>query len=268
MTLWDKGSRGSDAGDHAAMHPSCRDGAVLILDLGTNAIRIIPARCKQWHCPRCGPRLRDLWAQRIADARPKRFITLTCQHGRFVSPRHAYLAMKRALPKLIALIRRKIGPLEYCAVWELHLSGWPHLHLAALGSYVPKAFISACWDRLGLGPNTDIRSIHTRRGAARYVSKYITKTAADGKDALGITKLIQASRGFFPKSKTFVAKSVNTEVDTVYSRDHLGQILDRLILTYGYVWVRDESASSYVLAVGPDTKPLANLDEFALYTPP
>lgn len=190
----------------AAAHVGCHPGVITVQDPNDSSITLCPTRCKKWTCPKCGPVLARIWAKRIADAKPQRMITLTCDHKRLSTPALAYEAMKEALPQLVRLARRQIGPIEYAAVWELHEDGYPHLHLAARGHYIPQKWLSRTWDNLGIGPIVDVRKVKTGKGAALYMSKYMTKTVAAGKSGIHLTRVIQASAGYFEKS-VFSVKS-------------------------------------------------------------
>jgi hypothetical protein len=170
-----------------------------------------------------------MWANRLASARPERFITLTCDTKRFPDPRAAYAAMKDALPKLVSVLRKLCGPLEYAAVWELHESGYPHLHLAQKGKYVPINLLKKVWNDLGIGFCCDIRNVDSHQRAARYVAKYMTKTVSDGKKALGITKVIQVSRHFFDKTGREATPHLPHVATAVYIRKHPSDILFYLI---------------------------------------
>jgi len=246
---------------HAHAQRYCRKGAILIIRNDGSEVVIVPTRCKMWTCPYCGPKLRDAWAERIAVARPKRFLTLTCDPSRFGNPPAAYDAMKAALPKLVALLRKSIGPFEYCAVWELHQSGWPHLHLAQRGVYIPQKFLRLAWTNLGIGSVVDIRAIHTIRGAARYVSKYITKTITEGKAALGITRVIQASKHFFQDHLLHNSTALHADSNIVYTGAHLPAVLDYLIRVKGYRWAADRPGYAYVLTPTDRTNALLTTDE-------
>jgi hypothetical protein len=228
----------------------CRKGAILVHTTSPDAIVVVPARCKTWSCPRCGPILANLWSQRIAHARPERFITLTCQKDRFPQPYLAYDAMKAALPQLVRILRAKIGRFEYCAIWETHESGWPHLHLVQRGVYIPAKFLKQTWENLGIGYNCDIRSVTTTKGAARYASKYMTKTIADGKRALGITKVIQYSRHFFPKDLLASKPLDVTTTTTAHTHLHPAEVLQRLMQDFGYILDPDSQGFAFRLTPG------------------
>jgi len=186
--------------ESAASHTACRPGAIAVFNPEDRSLTICPVRCKTWTCPTCGPVLARLWAKRIADAKPQRMITLTCDHGHFPRPDLAYDAMKAALTQLVRLIRKVIGPIQYAAVWEVHQDGYPHLHLAHKGTFIPQKWLSKAWDNLGIGPIVDIRKVTTGKAAAVYMAKYMTKTVQAGKTGLGLTRVIQASSHYFERT--------------------------------------------------------------------
>lgn len=234
----------------------CRRGSVVVTNADATEVLVIPATCKSWACPNCAPKLRDLWAQRIANAKPNRFITLTCQPSRFLDPRDAYEKMKAALPEFVRIIRQKCGPFEYAAVWELHESGWPHLHIAQKGMYVPKALVATVWDSLGIGYCTDIRAITGNSGIARYVAKYMTKTLQDGKRQLAITKIIQHSRHFFEKTLLDDPKLNTANPNTAYFFASPADIIDLLMRRSDYRMDFLYEGAAYRLLKDTPTTPL------------
>ena len=87
----------------------------------------------------------------------------------------------------------------FIAVVELQGNGNPHLHLL-VGSYLPKAWISAAWQSLGGGWATRIQHADLHRVAA-YLAKYVTDQSAC--DLPPGTRRFSASRGLaiFDRSK-------------------------------------------------------------------
>jgi len=231
----------------------CGRGAVIVAAKDGSKITVVPTRCKTWMCPRCGPVLARLWGDRIADAKPQRFITLTADPYKWPRPDLAYDAMKDAWTALVRLIRQKIGTFEYCLVWELHHSGYPHLHVCQRGKYIPQKWLSRTWLRLGIGQVVDIRSISTRRGAARYATKYMLKTVKATRDAIGLTRVVTASRGFF--RKPLIKPSPTNDIDstTTHTLAHPGDVIEALILRFGWTLQSDPGAAAFVLV--PDGSP-------------
>lgn len=60
-----------------------------------------------------------------------------------------------------------------------HTGDWhPHLHIIVDGEYFPQTILSDCWlQATGDSPVADIRAVHDREGAARYLAKYAAKPA-------------------------------------------------------------------------------------------
>jgi hypothetical protein len=160
----------------------CGRGAVLGVSRTLRRAVLVPLRCKQWTCPHCGPKLLNRWRNIIADGKPERHIVLTCDPKRFASPAHAIMAMNRAWTRLLEMLRDpKNGfpiRMEYVRVWELQEKGWPHMHIAQRGPYIPFAWLRYWWNALGIGTHVHIKEIPNPLAIAREVVKYITKRTA------------------------------------------------------------------------------------------
>lgn len=225
----------------------CGRGAVIVAEADGSRITIVPTRCKTWFCPHCGPILARLWGDRIAHAKPERFITLTADPNRWPRPDLAYDAIREAWPKLVRLIRQRIGPFEYALVWELHASGYPHLHVCQRGSYIPQKWLSAQWDALGIGSIVDIRSISTHRGAARYATKYMLKTVTTTAKAFTLHRVVTASRHFFTTGLIKYSPAKSSKTITAHTMTHPADVARLLIGTYGYTLVPPAARGPIVL---------------------
>ena len=228
----------------------CGRGTVVVAALDGSKITIVPTRCKTWGCKRCGPILARIWGERIADAKPSRFITLTADASRFANADAAYLAMKEAWPLLVRIIRKKIGPFEYALVWELHESGYPHMHICQRGNYIPQRWLARTWLKLGIGQVVDIRSISTRRGVARYATKYMMKTVQRTRETYGLTKVITASRGFFAKRIHTPDLPNATDTRTTHTLAHPADCIENLMRRYGWELASDPGSNAFVLVPG------------------
>jgi len=224
-----------DPAPHLAARHYCGKGAIVLTMADSNVVVIVPTRCKHWACPTCGPILARYWSERISKAMPERFITLTADRARWPTPEAAYTAMKKALPKLVRYLRSRGIEFEYVAVWELHESGWPHLHLCQKGSFVPQKLLSRAWDFLDIGPIVDIRTVVTKRGVAAYVAKYMAKSMAKTAATFRITKIVQCSRRFFPKVLLPEKREADVRVKAVHTRLHAAQVVCTLFRAFGYV---------------------------------
>jgi hypothetical protein len=71
--------------------------------------------------------------------------------------------------------KRPSQRLEFLAIFEATQNGWPHLHILLRSGYIEQAWLSSQMARLADSPIVDIRLVHSRKGAARYVAKYTAK---------------------------------------------------------------------------------------------
>jgi hypothetical protein len=71
-------------------------------------------------------------------------------------------------------LHRKYGvPPHYICILEFTERGRPHLHIL-IDRFIPQAWISKTWNRLGGGRIVKIKQVKVRH-VARYLSKYLTK---------------------------------------------------------------------------------------------
>lgn len=140
-------------------------------------VEVATLRCRCWHCENCvGMRsagLRELALR----GRPTTFLTLTVWNELFASPEEAANALRDAWQKLARVIKRrwKLKRLPYLAVFEATAAGWPHLHILGRFPFLKQSWVSAMMRKLIGSPVVDIRRVKSRRGVARYVSKYVSK---------------------------------------------------------------------------------------------
>lgn len=151
-------------------------------------------RCKSWTCELCAPERRTQLIATVIGGCPQRLITLTSRRREGVTAEQAAIALVHAWRVIRRAITREHGKrsCEFIAVFEQTKLGWPHLHIAQHGHSIDQAWLSAQMDRLTDSPVTDIRAVTSKRGTARYVSKYISK--APGK--FGGLKRYYASRHY------------------------------------------------------------------------
>jgi len=150
------------------------------------AVAAVWYRCRDRLCPTCARwRARETECRvlrAIDGADSLRFITLTVRSdGRPLAAQlddlYRWFRALRARPEWKAHVRGAVATVE--VTWSRRRQQWhPHLHVLADGSYWAQAEISAVWaDVTGGSPIVDIRAIHGRRAAARYVAKYAGKPA-------------------------------------------------------------------------------------------
>ena len=195
----------------------------------------------------CGPPIRRQWAHRIAEARPERFLTLTTDNKRFSCPEQAYLHLNTAFPALIRWLRKlKIG-FQYCAIWEPTEKGYPHIHIAQKGSYVPKKLLSSIWDQLGCGPIVDVTAIRHRGQTANYVTKYMTSAAAHHPFLPRRHRVIQYSRHFFPRPPNFTPALAPDGAKAFFIVRHPSEVLTTLFYKFHYAVTRHPTAGIWTL---------------------
>jgi len=136
---------------------------------------IIQVRCKRWGCPICGRRKVQHYAQKVATAKPNRFITLTCWTELYESPREAFDQTRRAIPKFMAKLRNAYGEFECFRVLEATKKGWPHYHMIARCPYIPQPELVTLWRDLTGNKIVDVRAIDKTTHAYWYVVKYLAK---------------------------------------------------------------------------------------------
>lgn len=176
----------------------CGSGAVVAYSASRNQVVVMPALCRSWQCPRCSVVKRAQWADLVVRGKPDRFITLTCDPALFHSPADALQQMRKAWSRLVQKIRKQYGAFEFVRVWELHKSGYPHIHAAVRSKYIPQDWLSQTWQALGVGKVVDIRKVHNPKYSARYVAKYLGKTVGDMARMLQGTRIITKSRNWAP----------------------------------------------------------------------
>lgn len=83
--------------------------------------------------------------------------------------------MREVWRKFRVSVKRKLGTnVSFISVVELHKSGYPHLH-ALVDQYIPQAWLSDAWSRLGGGRIVYIERVKDLRQIGWYLGKYLTK---------------------------------------------------------------------------------------------
>jgi hypothetical protein len=226
----------------------CGKGSIVIAITSNQRIAVVPIRCKCWRCPTCGPILGKVWAHRIEGAKPQRFITLTGDPGWHQTPATTYDAMKEALPIMVRKLRAEGIRFEYVAVWELHKSGFPHLHLMQKGDYVPWKLMKSIWEQLKIGSHVHIETVDDVKRAAFYVAKYISKAVATLHTGLKVTKTIQVSKRFFETRLIKKANEGRRCEGVIRTRMHMAAVVDLLVTHHGFEIVAVEGSAAFGLA--------------------
>jgi len=177
----------------------CKTGAAVYANAETQTCVVVPLMCHRWDCDTCGPIKAKMWERQIASALPERFMLFTRNPVKGDSPQYAYDRMKAGWTAFVRAIRARFGRFEWCAIWELHKDGYPHLHVAQKGKFLPQAWLSRVAPHFGFGKVVDIQRIYSKNGCAHYMSKYMVKTLAATRSALQMKRVVWHSRQFFPK---------------------------------------------------------------------
>jgi len=123
-------------------------------------------------------------------------MTLTWWTGRNLPPDAARSEMGLAWKHLVARIKRRWPAAEfaYAVVVEKTERGFPHLHVAFRGPYIPQAWLSETWAKLTGAKIVDIRKPRSVRDLAGYLAKYLAKDPTK----LGTGKRYWFSQGYRP----------------------------------------------------------------------
>lgn len=152
-------------------------GEASIVNHGPDHSRAVTLRCRSWGCPHCHDmRVRQL-VKEIINGHPERLLTLTMRSGSEPTPELQAQALSRHFRTLMQWIRECWWDVDhqYFAVFEAHKSGWPHLHIAMRGCFLPWKTLRDWWEAISGSPGVDIRFIHDPRDCAAYVAKYMGK---------------------------------------------------------------------------------------------
>lgn len=141
----------------------------------------------------------------MVEGKPARLLTLTLParievNGRMVVPTGpaAYRYMAAAFNRFMTGARRR-WRFTYFRVVEEQGRGAPHYHLVVIGwSFMAQGELSRLAVSAGLGPVVDVRLVRSARGAARYVTKYVTKDAG---------AVVPDRMRFFTRSQSFGAEA-------------------------------------------------------------
>jgi hypothetical protein len=140
----------------------------------------IRANCKQWHCDECRPHLTRKLRKQILAGEPNMMITLTQNGSRGESKNHRRRLLGEAIPLLFQMIKRSknLDHVPYFCVIEQHESGEAHAHILARLPYVHQKWLLKKWRKLMGAAGVFVQRLKTQRGAAHYVSKYLSKAPA------------------------------------------------------------------------------------------
>jgi len=212
----------------------CVKGAIVGESPDHKTMLVIPARCKRWDCPYCGPQKLGLWQHKLLAGHPQRFITITCKPGSFASPIDAAHALKRAWSRYVDHHRRTHHECEYALTLQWHRNGWPHYHILQRGDYIPQRDLSIWMLRYANSPIVDVRAIRSAQGQTHYVTRYCLRDAATADTTGCQATRINTSRHYLDLS--YEPPGVADYVDWIWSYRNEGP----------------EAAIDMILAIHPD----------------
>jgi len=153
--------------------------STLVKSIG-QARHAVSLRCRSWGCPDCSDtRKAQLIAQAIGGA-PSTFLTLTMRRHHVATPALAAAKLVWCWRLVRLRIMRRYGwrKLPFIAVFEPHVSGWPHLHIMLRSAFIDWQFIRDCMAELADSPQVQIERIDNKGRVAGYCAKYCGKGTA------------------------------------------------------------------------------------------
>jgi hypothetical protein len=130
--------------------------------------------CGKYTCPVCGNRKVGRIRNRVLDGTldPETMLTFTFQENDDVDPQAAF-------NRFVTSLRDDGHRVRYFRVTERTRAGKRHYH-ALVEGWLPYRELSKRWKRATGGKSKWIhaRAIHDRKGAVRYITKYMTKALA------------------------------------------------------------------------------------------
>jgi len=175
-----------DGKRRAANYDNCRSMAWFVRHKTTHEVRVASTRCNLRWCPLCMKTKRMIMTQTITPWIQKRqkpkFITFTLKHS------------DDPLSDQLERLYNCFKLLRNSKLWKSHITGgmwffqvtksertgqWhPHLHVIAVGKYLPHMDLRVKWYKITKDSNiVDIRAIKDARKTADYVARYATAPA-------------------------------------------------------------------------------------------
>jgi len=193
------------AGKVASKLCDCGRWQAIYQDNTTGELIHSQARCKHRLCPRCNAIRSERLAGNIAEHLDKlnspRMLTLTLEHSTDElrdQVRHLVESFRRLRrsKQYKEKIRGGVAVIEI--KWSNQDNAWhPHMHVLVDGVFWEQAQISKAWEIASNGSKiVDIRMIHDRSKAGRYVAKYVAKVGnVDGVPIERVPELALALKG-------------------------------------------------------------------------
>lgn len=152
-----------------------------IKTINDNVVRYkgFPVRCNSWDCPTCARIKADQYRERMQplfESHSLYFYTFTFRHN--AAPVDVWGAVSKCWNRLRTAAVKQHGSFSYARVLEHHhASPYPHLHVIA-DINLPPTWLGPELIRAGFGYQCVCKPV-TSKGAAIYVSKYLTKPWTD-----------------------------------------------------------------------------------------
>jgi hypothetical protein len=171
----------------------CSKGTVYRLE--GDVIRAVSIGCGRRDCETCWPKRVGHLRRRMEAGAPNRLITLTFAEGEYDTPEGALDSLLAAWHSLVKKQRTRHGraACEYCLIVEKTKRGIPHLHILVSGAWIDQGDLSRHMKDWGCGRVVYINAVHSQKGAARYLTKYLTKgnDFIDGRRSIAFSALYE-----------------------------------------------------------------------------
>lgn len=193
------------------MAQSCSNFRALLVADKDRDLLVARARCKMWSCPYCADVNRKQWRMRIYKAQDTlgeewAFVTLTA-HSKAHADGDTLNNLQNGWKRLSARMRRRWGTFAYVRVYERHESGEWHWHMLVNfhfddirirkhknGKETPYSpTLEKMARECSLGWYTHAENMRTVKGAAKYVTKYMSKSLEELPKGI---RRIQTSQNF------------------------------------------------------------------------
>lgn len=158
--------------------------------------------CGSYRCRRCRPpklkRVRARIGQIASEHKLQRMATLTLDPKRVPQGQRTDRYIRECWNEMRVVLAREYGKsLPFVGVLEFHKNKAAHLHVL-LGVYIPQAWLSRAWARVGGGRIVDIRYVDIHRVSA-YLSVYLA-----GEKVLKTLELLPKRARIFTTSRSIV----------------------------------------------------------------
>ena len=169
------GSLGSVVSNAKRYVKKVKDKAIVLRNVETDVVKIVPyyTRFSDGYYHEAIKKMRRLYSDDAV------FLTLTLDPRRFISLDDAYRKLRIGWNKLLTMLRKRYGKLQFVKVVEFQKSGSPHLHALFFGisRLIDATDLRSFWDKkYGAGTFVYLKRIkNDGRQVVAYLTKYIKK---------------------------------------------------------------------------------------------